>query len=348
MILRRKLAVVLCLAVAAVAAATHALAQNYVKSPATVTVRATPITSFDTAEPSRTRFGALEFRGGLALTSSESAFGGISGLRVEADGAHFLAVTDNGSWLRARIVYSEGRPSGIADAEMAPLLGSDGKPLAARGWYDAESLENDNGTLYVGLERVEKIVRFDYARDGVKAQARVLPAPDDFRTFTYNKSLECLAIPPQGSPLAGTLIAVTERSLDAVGNHRAYLLDGVRGEPPEAGHAERFSVKRSDGFDVSDCTILPPSDLLLLERHFSPARGILMRIRRIPLAALKPGALVDGAQLITADLGFQIDNMEGIAVHKNAQGETIITMVSDDNFSLFQRNLLLQFALVAE
>jgi hypothetical protein len=348
MILRRKLAVILCLAVAAIAAATHALAQNYVKSPVAVAVHATPVDSFDTAEPSRTRFGALEFRGGLALTSSESAFGGISGLRVEADGAHFLAVTDNGSWLRGRIVYSEGRPSGIADAEMAPLLGSDGKPLAARGWYDAESLENDNGTLYVGLERVEKIVRFDYARDGLKAQARVLPAPDDFRTFTYNKSLECLAMPPQGSPLAGTLIAVTERSLDAAGNHRAYLLDGVRGEPPEAGRAERFSVKRSDGFDVSDCTILPPADLLLLERHFSPARGILMRIRRIPLAALKPGALVDGAQLITADLGFQIDNMEGIAVHKNAQGETIITMVADDNFSLFQRNLLLQFALVAE
>ena len=73
-----------------------------------------------------------------------------------------------------------------------------------------------------------------------------------------------------------------------------------------------------------------------------------MRIRRIPLAGLKPGALVDGAQLIYADLGFQIDNMEGIAVHRSAQGETIMTLVSDDNFSLFQRNLLLQFALVAE
>ncbi len=348
MIARRRLAVIVCLAVSTIAVATHALAQNYIKAPAAVAVHATPITSFDSAEPARTRFGALEFRGGLALSSSEAAFGGISGLRLDADGAHFLAVTDNGSWLRGRIVYSDGRPSGIADAEMAPLLGPDGNPLAARGWYDAESLENDNGTLYVGLERVEKIVRFDYARDGLKARARVLPVPDDFRTFTFNKSLECLAMPPQGSPLAGTLIAVTERSLDAAGNNRAYLLEGLRGEAPEAGRVARFSVKRSDGFDVSDCTILPPSDLLLLERHFSPARGILMRVRRIPLAELKPGAVADGKQLITADLGFQIDNMEGIAVHKNAQGETIITMVSDDNFSVFQRSLLLQFALVAE
>ena len=37
--------------------------------------------------------------------------------------------------------------------------------------------------------------------------------------------------------------------------------------------------------------------------------------------------------LIEADLGYQIDNMEGIAVHRNARGETVLTLVSDDNFS---------------
>jgi hypothetical protein len=33
-------------------------------------------------------------------------------------------------------------------------------------------------------------------------------------------------------------------------------------------------------------------------------------------------------------------------VHRNAGGETIVTLVSDDNFSFVQRNLLLQFKLV--
>jgi hypothetical protein len=315
-------------------------AQHYAAAPMPIDVAVRPIAAFDNSDPSRSRFGALEFRGGLALSSSEPAFGGISGLRVDADGSHLLAVTDNGSWLRGRILYSGGRPSGVADMEMAPLLGADGTPLAARGWFDAESLENDNGTLYVGLERVEQIVRFNYARDGLLARGEPLSVPDDFKTFKFNKSLECLAMPPKGSPLAGRLIVVTERSLDAQGNHRSYLLGG--------GNPERFSVRRSDNFDVSDCTILPPSDLLLLERRFSVARGIAMRIRRIPLASLKAGALVDGTPLITADLGFQIDNMEGIAVHRNGAGETIITLVSDDNFSVLQRNLLLQFALVGE
>ena len=41
-------------------------------------------------------------------------------------------------------------------------------------------------------------------------------------------------------------------------------------------------------------------------------------------------------------------NMEGIGLHRNASGETILTLISDDNFLPFQRTLLLQFALVGD
>ena len=314
-------------------------ALHYSHAPARIDVQATPIDAFDPRDESKTRFGQLEFRGGLVLTSSDQAFGGISALYMEPDGSHFLSLTDNGSWLRGRIVYRDSRPAGIADAEMAPMLGPDGKPLAERRWFDAESLAQGNdGKFYVGIERVEKIVRFDYRRDGLRARGQPISVPDDFKTFKFNKSLECLSAPPKGAPHAGELIAITERSLDDAGNHRAYTLNGT--------HVERFTVKRSDEFDVSDCTILPPADLLLLERRYSPLRGVAIRIRRLHLSDIKEGALVDGAPLIVADLGYQIDNMEGIAVHRNAQGETIITLVSDDDFSAIQRNLLLQFALL--
>jgi hypothetical protein len=338
---RRSFAVAALLFIAIAAAASFSLAAPRTSHALTpVAVEATPIASFDNRDPTRMRFGALEFRGGLALTSSYEPFGGISALHVEPDGSHFLSATDKGSWLRGRIVYDHGKPAGIADAEMAPMLGPDGKPLAARGWFDTESLAAAGGTLYVGIERVEKIVRFDYAKDGLAARGVPIKVPADFKTFKFNKSLECLAVPPPGSPLAGTLIAVTEHSLDAQGNHRSYLIDGDR--------VARFSVKRGGDFDVSDCTILPPADLLLLERSYSPLRGVAMRIRRIPLASIKPNALIDGTPLIEADLAYQIDNMEGIATHRTAAGETIITLVSDDNFSVLQRNLLLQFALVGE
>jgi hypothetical protein len=340
---RRWLVAGLAALVIVVGSFTIAQALRYSKAPTPIAIQATPIASFDNRDPSKTRFGALEFRGGLVLTSKYGAFGGVSALHMEPDGAHFLAVTDQGSWLRGRILYRDGKPAGIADAEMAPMLGADGKPLAAHGWHDTESLTERDGLFYVGIERVEKIVRFDYRRRGFKARGRPIPVPSEFKTFKYNKSLECLAAPSKGSPLAGDLIAVTEESLDPEGNLRAFLFDGENDD-----QVARFSVKRSDDFDVSDCVILPPSDLLLLERRYSPARGVAMRIRRVPLASIKPGAVVDGKPLIEADLGYQIDNMEGIAVHRTARGETVLTLVSDDNFSFLQRNLLLQFTLVGD
>ena len=321
-------------------AGTFAFADRFAPAPTRIEVQALPITSFDNRDASRTRFGALEFRGGLVLTSKNEAFGGISAILVEPDGARFLAVTDRGSWLRGRIVYEGGKPAGIADVEMAPILGPDGKPLATRRWYDVESLTELDGMHYIGIERVEQIVRFDIRRNGLLARGEPIPEPPDFKTLTHNKTLECLTAGPKNSALAGTLIVVTERSLDPAGNHRSFLIKGDR--------VERFTVKESDSFDVTDCTILPPGDLLLMERRFSPARGPAMRIRSVPLATIKPDVLADGKTLIEADLGYQIDNMEGIAVHRNADRETIITLVSDDNFSVLQRNLLLQFAIVGD
>jgi hypothetical protein len=322
---------------------THNASSENIPGPARIEVSAIPIASFEPRDPSRTRFGALEFRGGLVLSSKYKAFGGFSELHIEPDGSHFVSASDRGSWLRGRIVYRDGKPAGIADAEMAPMLGQDGTPLAARNWFDSESLTERDGMLYVGFERVEKIVRFNYRRDGLAARGEPIPVPPDFKTLAFNLSLECLAAPAKGSPLSDKLIVVTERSLDEAGNMRSFLLDGK-----DAKNTERFTVKRHDDFDVSDCVALP-GDLLLLERRFALLHGGLsMRIRRIPLADIKPGAVIDGKNLIEADLGYEIDNMEGLGVHRNASGETILTLISDDNFLPFQRTLLLQFALVGE
>ncbi len=97
-----------------------------------------PVTRFDNADAGRVQFGALRFRGGLVLTSPNKNFGGISALRLAKNGADFIALTDRGRWFKGRIVYDGTRPVGIADAEIAPILGPDGKPLAVRGWYDSE------------------------------------------------------------------------------------------------------------------------------------------------------------------------------------------------------------------
>jgi hypothetical protein len=72
-----------------------------------------------------------------------------------------------------------------------------------------------------------------------------------------------------------------------------------------------------------------------------------MRLRRIAGGDIRPGATVDGPVMLEADLGNEIDNMEGLDIWRNGAGETVLSLVSDDNGSLFQRNLYLEFRLVS-
>jgi hypothetical protein len=304
-----------------------------------VEIEAQTIDAFDARDPSRRQFGTLVFRGGLVLKSSHRQFGGLSALRMSPDGARLLALTDRGYWLHARMLYRDGAPVGLADAEMAPVTGPDGRPLNRRGWYDTEALAEDDGKLYVAVERVHEILRFDYRGHGLPGRGQPIAVPPAIKKLPSNKGIECLAVSPKGAPQAGTPMAISERGLDAAGNILGFLIGAGAGT---------FTVRRTEEFDVSDCTIAPRGDLLLLERRFSWARGVALRIRRLPLANLKAGAVLDGPQLVYADMGFQIDNMEGIAVHRERNGAHVLTLISDDNFSPLQRTLLLQFTLAGE
>jgi hypothetical protein len=312
--------------------------EHSVTAPVSIEVKARPLPSFDTRDRSHVRFGKLEYRSGLILTSRFPGFGGLSGLRLDAKGERFISFSDKGSWFTGRIVYSGREMVGLDDVEAAPMLGPDGRPITARGWFDSESIALDGSLVYIGLERVNQVLRFDFSKGFTRARGEVVAMPPAVKKLPFNKGLEALVFVPKGLPLAGTLIAISERGLDASGNLIAFLVGG-----PTPG---QFSVRRTDNFDVSDAVLLASGELLVLERKFSLLAGIGIRIRRIALTSLAPGAVVDGPSIFDADLGEEIDNMEGIDAHVTPEGDTVLTMVSDDNFSLIQRTLLLQFTLL--
>ncbi|NJL07816.1 MAG: twin-arginine translocation pathway signal [Methylacidiphilales bacterium] len=309
--------------------------------PVALVVRATPITSFDPHEPERTRFGRLEFRGGLELSADNPAFGGWSALHLDATGERVLAASDAGVWLTGRLLYDQGRLSGLREVRIAAMRGSAGETLTRIGRADVESLAVDGSTCYVGIERVHEIRRYDCSGAPFASRGIPQPVPSALKKMPRNSGLEALVAMPRdlggtGSALAGSLIGITETGETGEDDSLGFIIRGSR--------FATFRVKRSDDFSITDAA-LAGSDLLLLERHFSLLRGVSLRVRRIPLSAIEPGAVVDGEVLMTAGRGQQIDNMEGLAVHTNAAGETILTMISDDNFSFLQRTLILQFAL---
>jgi hypothetical protein len=315
---------------------THAQAPA-VAAPVAVQVNARPLEAFDLRDRTRRRFGQLEFRSGLILTSSFKAFGGLSAFRLDPKGQGFIAMNDKGDWFTGRLVYSGTALTGLADVQSAPMLGADGKPITTRKMFDSEALAIDGMTLYVGIERANRILKFDFRRGGITSLGEEIAVPPGLRRLPFNKGPEGLVFVPKGMPLEGSLIVVSERGLDVAGNLIGFLIGGAK--------PGQFAIRRTNDFDISDAALLPSGELLILERKFSLLSGVGIRIRRIPLRAIAPGALVDGPSIFEADLGYEIDNMEGLSVHRSPAGETVLTLISDDNFLPFQRTLLLQFTL---
>jgi len=303
-----------------------------------IAVSAHPVPHFQRDDARVSRFGPLEFLGGLELGSAHRNFGGLSGFRMT--GAEtFLAVTDAGDWLSGRIEERDGAPLAVRDAAISPMLVGGDRPRAKdAGLWDAESLAIVDGVPFVGIERDHTVLAFKNTAIDGSSYGVPLPLPAFVKHWPDNRGIEALGVMPSGGLYAGRLIGLSERS-------------GGRDEPTEGfvmgrdgAEPFRFRLKRSEGFDVTDLDFLPSGDLVVLERYFSPLRGVAMRLRRVRTAAIAPEATVEGEVLMNAHgAAFHVDNMEGLSIHRNARGETIFTLVSDDNFSIAQRTLLLRF-----
>jgi hypothetical protein len=310
-----------------------------------IEVRARAIDRFDRANPDRQQFGRLRFRGGLVLTSLAKEFGGYSALALAPDGRRFVALSDEGTWLVGDIAYDGARPKGIVNTRVGPLVGLKGRALNSKRDLDAESLALLEGTLgqgtvLIGFERNHRIGRFPIGPQGIGPPTGYLKLPPEARRMRSNSGLEAVAV-LHGDPHRGAVVAFAEQLLDERRNHTGWLWH--QGEP------QRLSLVNIRDFDITDAAALPDGDLVVLERFFRMTEGVKMRLRLIKAADLRPGAPLDGEVLLEADGGYEIDNMEGLAVHQDSRGETVLTLISDNNFnSLLQRTLLLQFTLLAD
>jgi len=340
----RALAAAIAAAVAAALAGAPALADkpaSVLAGVQKVTVTAIPI-DFDRDNPSRKQFGRLIWRGGVNLFGKSPFFGGYSALFVDPSGESLLAVSDAGTWLRAEIDHDGRKLKGLTNATIGPILGRDGKPLAADRDRDSEGLallqgDTSKGTALVSFERNHRILRYRFTPERFGPPRGSLRLPAQTRRMNLNRGIEALA-PIRAGKLKGATVAFAERLLDKNGNYRGWLIGG-----PAPG---AIVIKDLGGFDITDAAPLPDGGIVLLERRFRYSEGIKMRIRRIAAKELKPGALITGDILLEARDTLNIDNMEAISAHRSRGGETILTLMSDDNFSPLQRTLLMQFALI--
>ena len=65
----------------------------------------------------------------------------------------------------------------------------------------------------------------------------------------------------------------------------------------------------------------------------------------MPAAALRPGATVSGQEIAILAPPLDVDNFEGVATRTGPHGETLIYLVSDDNFQPLEKTLLFMLEL---
>lgn len=285
------------------------------------------------------RFGELEFAGGLEMRATSEHFGAISGLRFTGDQTAFMAVADTGFWLTGAVERdTAGRPIGVSALAMSEIAGRDGVAFTRKWDADAEGVAIHDNLVLVSFERAHRIARYRI-EDGALVWQGATHPPVPAHELRRNRGFEGIAIGAPDSALDGALIGVSEYSLDAAGNIMAFAAPADR-------PSFEFSVRKTGGYYITDVDVLPDGDLVILERRFSVQDGVAMRLRRIDDQAVTARATVDGTVLFEADMRYQIDNMEGLAITADPDGVPRLTIVSDDNHSLLQRNLLIEFRLV--
>ncbi len=310
-------------------------------TPFDVAVTPVPLSEQD---PDLTRVGALTYRGGLVLESGKRRFGGISGLSIDPQTNKAVMVTDAGTWIDGDVVLEEGRLVGFRNARLAPLRDATGKPISGKSKADAEALLRWGDSFLVSFERDHRIWRYDVAGAGAPfaSPAQEIPLPSDFRGIPGNKGLESLA------RLDETLVLMTERALDADGRTKAWMAPGFVATGAGAPDYASFRLETDAPFSPTDMAVLPDGDLLILERHYSPLSGVRIQVRRLSGSALAPGAVATAQLLARLGPELTIDNMEGLDVVTGPEGRIHLFMVSDDNFNVAQRTLLLMFELNAD
>ncbi|MFA5121571.1 esterase-like activity of phytase family protein [Zavarzinia sp.] len=332
-----RLALLLLLGAAALASSAAAQTASHA-----LTVEAVPV-PLGFTDPTLDHAGLLAYRGGLLLSSADRDFGGWSGMVVSPDGNRVVLISDVGSWLTATLERRDGKVTGLGGATLAPLVGEDGRPLGSdKEMADAESLaEYPDGSLAIGFEHRHRVLHYPVSADGrpplLNRPSRI-DAPPGVAAADPNQGLEAMTVMPDGA-----LLAFDEYLPDGLGHDIGWVFARPGGAP-----IRTLKLDLTDEFKPTDIKVLPNGDYLLLQRRFSAVAGAGARLSVVSAAAVAGDAPIADRELGQITNEMTVDNFECLGVWRDTQGKTRAIVVSDDNFSVLQRTLLLEFELPAE
>jgi hypothetical protein len=307
-------------------------------SPLDVSARAIPLNN---ADPAQDRVGRLRYMGGLILDARNMRFGGVSDMLWEPACNRILAITDSGSWIVLEPLEQDGRLTGISAAWIAALKGPDGNVPASKRAADAEGLTRlSDGSTWISYEQDHRLERFaDVSacrpESLVSAPDRAV-APSEMAGWPENGGAEAIAA------WQDQLLLIAEGAKGPGGSRLglsgvpAQLGPGFVWVPPAGYEPTAMGKLGADGDDR----------YLVLHRRFTPLEGVSAILSEAEISAVSRGR-IEGRELARLLPPLNVDNMEALAIREEGE-RRIVYLMSDNNFNVLQRTLLLKFELLPE
>lgn len=292
-----------------------------------------PVALYD-ADETRRDLDELIYLGGLEYEHPDPRFGGWSALELSADQSQLLAVSDSAYWMTAEVSWNDqGGIEDVHSGRIEPILSRAGETLDGEA-ADSETIANlGDGRIAVSFERQHRINVYPLGADwsgiaDTTGEAHSIPPGSD--SWPNNGGLEGL------TPLSdGGLLAVVEyppegESAYLLWHHQNNTWSDVR-------------VAAEPDFGMTALTV-HEGWVYALERFWRRGEGNRIRIIRFSETSIRAEGVIQPELLGRVEGEHAEDNFEGIAVFAR-NDQTVLVIMSDDNYSDSQRTLLLSFAL---
>ncbi len=260
----------------------------------------------------------VTFLGSYTWQSDMPGFGGMSGIEVFDSGQSFYALNDRGLLLQGHFTRDQGIVKDITASSM--LLSSKMPDLGLRLQIDSEGIAlRPDGRVFISFEGEHRVWTYSDAND----IGTWLPQHAEFQNMQHNSSLEALALDSSGD-----IYTIPERSGRETRPFPVYRYHGGTWTIP-------FHLPRRGKFLVTGADFDPDGRLYILERDFV-GFGFRSRVRRFDENGQNEETLFE------TWVGTY-DNLEGISVWQDSDGQLKMTLISDDNFRAFQRTQIVEY-----
>lgn len=269
--------------------------------------------------------GAFQLSGAWELRSESARFGGYSSL-LPMPGGQLLTFSDGGRWLR---FSPPGTP--VLPPDQGGLLRERGRAKETRD-VEAATRDSDTGKIWLSLEGSNSIARVNSA---LETEGTV--NPPRLAIWGTNSGAEAMV-----RLRDGRFVLLREAYVGWINEvrHGAALFAEDPLDAPR--RSQQFRVVGPPHYKPTDMVQLPDGRVLVLFRRLvwpMPQRfaGRIAIGDPAQIRAGRPWYLTEVARIAST---LPVDNFEGMTVVPGPGRKVTVWLISDDNYSNFQRTVL--------